>query len=258
MEESNLIFGGRLVMKASYKLGVFLLATLFAVATYQKSDGTERKSNVGARAPAAKAQMGVMTKQSYATKQPSANVAKAGVAAKVIRQVAVKMGGIPAPKAGGQYTLGQLFDLINTNNPDKNNPDKCSLFLTFFDNPARSVSGKDVGFDKAWIDKNRNLQVVLSSDQDLIQKMISAGAFPVSDNMNAYRAVGWADVFSFLMDKFPKLLLYFTLASPKDGQIYKLYIIDPWPQGSNIVLNSNLKPEQACRAYRLLMDWRVD
>jgi hypothetical protein len=148
--------------------------------------------------------------------------------------------------------------LINTNNPGRDNAESCSAFLIYFDNPSRSASGKDYGFDKAWVDSNKNLQVVLNADPGLIQKMVAVGAFPDASKIEVYRAVGWADVFNHVINKFPKLLLYFPAISPKDGQTYKLYIIDPWPQSGAITLNPNLKPEQSCRAYRLLMDWRVD
>lgn len=241
-------------MDSGFKLMVFCLVALFAIATYQDSVGVARKSNV-ASAASGKASI---TKAAPTKGRSAAASASRTKTTGVIKQIIAKQGNIPAPKAGQSYALGYLFNLINTNNPDKDNPEKCSAFLIYFDNPSRSASGKDYGFDKAWMDSNKDLQVVLSADPGLIQKMVEVGAFPDASKIPTYKAVGWADVFSYVMDKFPKLLLYFTAVSPKDGQTYKLYIIDPWPQNGGISINPNLKPEQACRAYRLLMDWKVE
>lgn len=305
-------------MSSGFKITIFCLIVVFAIATSQVSIGKTTSSSVKSKGTKAsqgtKAKgFGAISKESQSnakitttaiatTAAPKASATAVTKAAPtsavkrytaavtpvtrinatgVISQIPVSYSRgqilLKAPEAGSTTTIGTLFDLINTNNAAKT-----SNFLIFV--PGSRPSSKSAGTvglplellkePAAGITASgilRNIQVTIKADDSgIIKLMENIGAFPKISNLTQAMAYGWGDIFTYVIENYPKILLYFQLpdintlstdvqnAIPQDlknNWNQKFYIIDPWPQSSPIVWNKNLAPEQVCRAYRQLMNW---
>jgi hypothetical protein len=108
------------------------------------------------------------------------------------------------PIPGRQYTIGKLFDLINTNNPAKT-----SNFLVL--TQKGTVSAAQFGFDQNWINAARASRVTLQKDDGQITVLINTKQLDAKTK-NTYG----------------KILLFFTVKDAK-GNLLKLYLNDPWP-----------------------------
>ena len=112
-----------------------------------------------------------------------------------------KVAKMPIPIANGWYTLGGLFDLINTNNPSKN-----SNFLVLVNGSTQSASV--AGLSTQYIIANRAAMVQLLADEDRINQLTSAGSLT-----------------TITKPYYQRLLLYFKLPN----STYKFYLNDPTP-----------------------------
>ncbi len=109
---------------------------------------------------------------------------------------------LPVPVAGKEYTLGALFNLINTNNASGN-----SNFLVL-DKNGVSRSASTVGVSLSYIQENADTMVQLNADTERISQLTSKGVLT-----------------SKTAPQYSKILLYFEL----DGIPGRLYINDPAP-----------------------------
>jgi hypothetical protein len=153
-------------------------------------------------------------------------------AAAIIAQPVVHHGRAVAkpgiPSVGVPYTLGQLFNLINTANPNGTSnfilPSANNKVMTHEQCwPSRgalldgSVSASNVNFNgvvvnKDFIQENQNLSVQLNADATLID-------FLTRDNRLS-PAAG-------ISKNYAQILLYFVLAI--HGTNYRFYLNDPFP-----------------------------
>ena len=126
--------------------------------------------------------------------------------------------GMPVPIAGKQYTIGSLFNLINTYNPSKNSnflvAIKGNQVLTD-DQDSTSLDGSASAdrmqiVDLAWIKTNGNMTITLLEDENLANFLVSDGRVSSTDK-NKYKA----------------LIAYFTVSI--NGFTYRLYLNDPFP-----------------------------
>ncbi len=109
---------------------------------------------------------------------------------------------LPVPVAGKEYTLGALFNLINTNNASGN-----SNFLVL-DSKGASRSASTVGVSLSYIQENADTTVQLRTDDDRITQLTSKGVLTTKT-----------------ASQYSKILLYFEL----DGISGRLYLNDPAP-----------------------------
>jgi hypothetical protein len=134
----------------------------------------------------------------------------------------------PTPAVGKPYTLGQLFELINTSNPAKSSnfilptlggqlvkDDQCWPSQGNFVDGSVSAGRVNFGgvvINQDWVAANANLQVQLQADPGLI-------AFLVRDNR--LQQAGGID------QQYAQILLYFILAI--GGVNYRFYLNDTCP-----------------------------
>lgn len=108
---------------------------------------------------------------------------------------------LPIPTANGWYTLGGLFDLINTNNPSKN-----SNFLVLVNGATQSAGV--AGLSTQYITANRAAMVQLFADDERINQLAKIGSLT-----------------TITKPYYQRLLLYFRVPN----STYKFYINDPTP-----------------------------
>jgi hypothetical protein len=105
---------------------------------------------------------------------------------------------IAVPQTGGTYSVGQLFDLINTNNPAKT-----SRFLILTTKGSQGID----------LSAYNGQSVVLNQDPARIAQLVAGGALT-----SATKA------------KYQAIMLYFTLpTAPAPFNTYKYYLNDPNP-----------------------------
>ncbi len=91
-----------------------------------------------------------------------------------------KRGCVPVPHVGVKYSLGRLFDLINTGNPNKT--------LNFVMENGDSASL--VGMTSKWIAEQCNLMVTLSYDENLIDELVEKGKIrDRSNDRDSYKKI---------------------------------------------------------------------
>ncbi len=106
---------------------------------------------------------------------------------------------IPVPLTGRAYTVGQLFALINTNNPAGTS--KFLILTASGDSQAAELSAYN------------NQSVVLNQDPVRINQLVKAGVLT-----------------STTKAKYQKIMLYFKLpTAPAPYNTFKYYINDPNP-----------------------------
>ena len=141
------------------------------------------------------------------------------------RATSVVRAKLPIPVAGKTYTVGQLFDLINMNNPRKNSnfrvprrkgrllpDDKCWSTKLKGSYPANTAKlPNELRITPSWLRANGGIKVALQADPELIEYL----AF----NKRLKRKT---------KTKYARILLYFKLQSSR-GAVYRFYINDPWP-----------------------------
>ncbi|KKQ32694.1 MAG: hypothetical protein US49_C0006G0145 [candidate division TM6 bacterium GW2011_GWF2_37_49] len=233
-------------MDTGFKITVFSLIVIFAVVVSQISGRTASSDR--------------SVNQSISNQNaPSTTNANAPAIVSAIKVSKIKgQQLLLAPSSGDVRKLGYLFNLINTNDP-VNQRSRFQVFVP--GNPPKSKSSDNFGVTKNWIQANKDLSVsIKNEDTDgIISKMQSVGAFPKDSDLEKAKAYGWGDIFKYTIDNFSKILLYFTIPgfNDTDKKPIKFYLINPWPQSSKISWNRNIAPEQACRAYRELMNWKL-
>lgn len=251
-------------MSTGFKFTVFSLIVVFAVVVSQMSVGMSRQSgpgvttrtNVAPRAGTAARTSGIAAgRASAAAGRSDTATSRTGFPTRIVSTIKVsKVSGqklLLAPKAGDLCKLGDLFNLINTNDPQFQRA-RFQVFVT--GNPPSSKSSDNFGLTKDWIMANKDLTVTIKMDDTgIIALMEAMGIFPKESDIEKAKAYGWDEVFRYTRDNFKKILLYFIVP----GFDQKFYLIDVWSQTSQIKWNAGFKPEQVCRPYRLLMDWIV-
>ncbi|MBX9830953.1 hypothetical protein K2X40_03265 [Candidatus Babeliales bacterium] len=137
---------------------------------------------------------------------------------------------------GAKFALGDLWNLINTRLPKK-----VANFIVlagenkqFFTDaqsnwsqgvqPVGSYSADRLGFSLDWIQQNKDQQVTLLDDPDLISLL-------EKENRVASTSQG---------DKYQKILLYFTI--DMNGTSYRLYLNDPYPGKVVAIGNKTINP----------------
>jgi hypothetical protein len=178
----------------------------------------------------------------------SAVASKAAVAAAPASKPASKPAGKPAgkpavPSVGVTYTLGQLFNLINTSNPNKTSnfifPTLHGKVMTDAqcwpsqgDLLTASVSASSVDFGNGviingpWIEKNSNLQIQLAADPILLNFLVTNGRVAKKDQQS-----------------YGRILLYGLINI--NGTNYRLYLNDPFPGKIVTTSRSTTNPSAA-------------
>lgn len=154
------------------------------------------------------------------------------------RSVAVGNPGIPS--TGVSYTLYEIWQLINSNNPAKTSnfilPTLGGKILTDAQCwPAEgvlldgSVSASKLNITEAWVTSNKNYKIQLQSDNKLIKYLLKNNRLTKVNDVNAL---------------YKQILLYFIL--PIGGVNYRFYLNDPFPGG---IQGNN------CPAQQIISKW---
>lgn len=179
-----------------------------------------------------------------------------------------------APMAGQQYTIAQLFAIINTSNANSGLPLSSNFIYT--PDGVNSYGAAGLGFTAAWA-QNNNTVVTLMQDQWQVQNLKNRGVLPNASVMKALRnAISNAstqkntsrlaqlqqisNLLNNISNNFPKIMLYFNAVSPTDGRTYNLYITDPCPGNTNwgLIISGRLNPQTNIPAYtNVLSHWSV-
>lgn len=192
---------------------------------------------------------------------------------------------VQAPTAGQSYTIGYLFNLINTNNPQKTSNFICMIpdpnQVQNMPNTSASISSygaNQFGFTSAWVEQNTNTVVTLKQDLVHVQRLINGGVLPSTTNLANLQGKAAYIYAQQLSNNFPKILLYFTAVSPYvyvtpninkpkvkvninpyAGKTFNLYITDPCPGSTNWNLIVRFsQPQYYMPAYtNVLSKWKV-
>ena len=188
-----------------------------------------------------------------------------------VRAVPIQANMPQAPAAGQQYTIAQLFALINTSNSYRGLPLSSNFIYT--PDGINSYGASGLGFTADWA-QNNTTSVTLIQDQGQVNNLIKRGVLPSASSLTTaakilsktkkgtplYKNLVSLQQVLQSLKNFPKIMLYFNAVSPVDGNTYKLYITDPCPGATNwgLILSGRLNPQTNIPAYtNVLSHWNV-
>jgi len=193
---------------------------------------------------------------------------------------------IPVPQAGKLYTIGYLFDLINTNDPNKlsnfavpatgtseANAQPIPDSQCWPANGANLTTEVDAGHSaigltpdklnaKTGLAALRNIQVTLQQDPVLIAALskklnpnIPFNQQPPTSGCLIPQAISANGVqIQANASQYQKILLYFLYTNPNNGNTYRLYINDVLPPRYAIYLSPSTRQITVRNPAQLIAD----